>query len=35
MKVNVTMICKTTRPGGKFCVSDFRQNQEYHVFQCA
>ena len=20
------------RPGGKFCVSVFRQNQEYHVF---
>ena len=25
------VIMKIKRPGGKFCVSVFRQNQEYHI----
>ena len=25
------MIPRAKRPGGKFCVSVFRQNQEYHI----
>ena len=29
--INLTFCCQQARPGGKFCVSVFRQNQEYHV----